>query len=111
MNLDNKRVRRFLVGWAVALITTIVIWTWLSPPDIPTGTATLVISVIGMLATVLGFYQWSRKKDDEAERRTNAVTTDGWSYEDHGGPDSHFTADCGRDVPVEPGIEGGDQNG
>lgn len=61
----NKRVRRFLVAWAVVIITMILVWTWMAPPDIPSGTATVVVAVIGILSTVLGFYQWSRKKEDE----------------------------------------------
>jgi drug/metabolite transporter (DMT)-like permease len=63
---ENKLVRRLALLWAVLLISAVVLITWLRPPDIPSSTVTAVGIVVGILATVIGFYQWSRGKDDEA---------------------------------------------
>jgi Flp pilus assembly protein TadB len=66
---ENKLVRRSVLLWAVMLITVLVVWTWLRPPNIPTGTVSALLGIIGILATVLNFYMWSRGRDDEARRR------------------------------------------
>lgn len=65
---NNKFFRRIILLWAMVLITTVVVWTWRSTPDISTGTAAALGAVVGILATVIGFYQWSRKRDDEIGR-------------------------------------------
>jgi len=65
---NNKFFRRMILIWAMVLITTVVVWTWRSTPEISAGTAAALGSVVGILATVIGFYQWSRKRDDELGR-------------------------------------------
>ena len=65
---NNKFFRRVVLLWAMVLITVIVVWTWYDTPDISAGTATALGAVVGILATVIGFYQWSRKRDDELGR-------------------------------------------
>jgi ABC-type sugar transport system permease subunit len=65
---ENKLMRRLVLLWAVVIITVLVVWTWLRPPNIPTGTVSALLGIIGILATVLNFYMWSRGRDDEARR-------------------------------------------
>ena len=85
MNLEkqlnrNKLVRRLILLWVVLLITAIVLMTWLRPPDIPSSTVTALGIVVGMLASIIAFYQWSRARDDEArikkESRSDAAEKD-----------------------------------
>ena len=61
----NKTFRRIIVSWAMILISVVVILTWINPPDIPTGTATALGVIVGLLATAIGLYQWSRSQDDK----------------------------------------------
>lgn len=64
---QHKLVRRLTLVWACWLITEVVLRVT-APEVIPkvTGSITsIVIAVIGLLATVIAFYQWSRNKDDE----------------------------------------------
>lgn len=62
----HKFVRRATLAWACWLITVVVLRA--TEPSVfseATGAgATIVTAVIGMLATVIGLYQWSRDKDD-----------------------------------------------
>jgi len=63
--LDRYKVfRRLSLIWVLCLITWTTYRVFTSPPDIPTGTATVFGTVIGMLATVVGFYKWERFKED-----------------------------------------------
>ena len=62
---EHKLVRRGLVIWAVWIITWVVVTVFKQLSLITTPVATFGGVVIGMLATVLAFYQWSRDKDDE----------------------------------------------
>lgn len=62
---EHKLFRRLILLWAMALITVIVVWTWLSPPDIPTSTAAALGTVTGILTAVIGLYQYLRGKDDD----------------------------------------------
>lgn len=62
----HKFARRAALFWAMCLITVVVMRV--TEPEIITkinaSGATIVTAVIGILATVVGFYQWSRKLDD-----------------------------------------------
>lgn len=64
---EHKFVRRFAVFWAICLITIVVLRVT-EPEAIKviggSGIATITIGVIGLLATVIGFYQWSRGRED-----------------------------------------------
>jgi len=62
---EHKLVRRGLVIWAVWIITWVVVTVFKQLSLITAPVATFGGVVIGMLATVLAFYQWSRDKDDE----------------------------------------------
>lgn len=61
---QHKAFRRTVLIWALCLITWTVREVFLRAPDIQTGTATALGLVIGILATVIGFYQWSRDRED-----------------------------------------------
>lgn len=62
-----KFIRRAVVLWACWLITIVVLRV--TEPDIipliNSAVVAIVTGVIGILATAIGFYQWSRNKDDE----------------------------------------------
>lgn len=61
----HKFVRRGIVVWACWLITVIVLKTW---EDLSLVTAAVVSAlsiVVGILATAVTFYKWSRDKDDK----------------------------------------------
>lgn len=62
---QHRLVRRALLVWACAVITWVIIRVFTSPPDISGGTAAALATVVGILTAVIGFYQWSRAKEDE----------------------------------------------
>lgn len=64
----HKAFRRLVLVWALALITWTVHEAFTRAPAIGGGTATALGAVIGVLATVIGFYQWSRDRDDREGR-------------------------------------------
>lgn len=63
---ENKFARRAVLGWACWLITVVVLRV--TEPEVlhlvNGHVAIIVTAVIGMLVTVIAFYQWSRQKDD-----------------------------------------------
>jgi hypothetical protein len=63
----HKFVRRVTLAWACWLITIVVLRV--TEPEVlehvDGGVATVVTAVIGILATVIGFYQWSRSKEEK----------------------------------------------
>lgn len=63
----HKFVRRATLAWACWLITVVVLRV--TEPEVlehvDAGVATVVTAVIGILATVIGFYQWSRSREDK----------------------------------------------
>lgn len=60
----HKLVRRLLLLWAVCLISFVVVAFVAKMGSIQTADATVIVAVIGILATVLGLYQWSRERED-----------------------------------------------
>lgn len=68
---EQKFFRRLILLWSMGLITYFTMF--LMNVDLLIGIgaagATVATSVIGILATVVSFYQWHRNKDDDAERR------------------------------------------
>ena len=60
----NKLIRRLVLVWAVVLNTWVVYKVFTDPPDITTGTAAALASVITIFTGVIGFYQWSRGRED-----------------------------------------------
>lgn len=63
----HKLVRRGLVIWAVWLITVVVLRVVDKITEVNSSVQFIVLGVIGILTTVIGFYQWSRGKDGEGE--------------------------------------------
>lgn len=64
---EHKFARRVTLFWAMWLITTVVLRA--TQPTVlmaigGAGAATIVTGVIGVLATVLGFYMKSRERED-----------------------------------------------
>lgn len=55
---EHKAVRRALIAWAMILITIAALH-----PDWYTDAKFL--GIIGLLTTVIGFYQWTRSKEDK----------------------------------------------
>ena len=70
---EHKLVRRLTLMWACWLITVVVLRV--TEPEVlehvDAAVATVVTAVIGLLATVIAFYQWSRNKEDNPEDRKN----------------------------------------
>lgn len=64
---EHKFVRRAALCWACWLITVVVFKTFDSLPNIDGAKATLIGTFTGILATVIGFYQWDRGQDDKAK--------------------------------------------
>lgn len=65
----HKFVRRAIVVWACWLIT-IVMLRVTEPGSLPylsASVAAVVATIVGVLATVLGFYQWSRDTEDKGK--------------------------------------------
>jgi hypothetical protein len=63
---EYKGARRFSLFWAITLITYVVV-NVIQPENlsnINAASATVVTSILGILATVIGFYQWHRSQDD-----------------------------------------------
>lgn len=71
--LANKQMlfRRLVLMWAM-LILTYVIYIVAEPTlliQIGAAGATVVTAIIGILTTVIGFYQWHRQQDDNLEAK------------------------------------------
>lgn len=62
---EHKAARRITLFWALWLISVVTLRVT-DPEVIPTLTAastTVITAIIGILTTVIGFYQWHRSKD------------------------------------------------
>jgi hypothetical protein len=63
----HRLVRRLLLVWAAWLITVVVLRV--TEPEVLEHVngpvATVVTGVLGILATVIAFYQWSRQRDSK----------------------------------------------
>lgn len=64
---EHKFARRAVLVWACWLITVVVLRV--TKPEvlghISAPVASVVAAVIGILATVIAFYQWSRQNEDK----------------------------------------------
>jgi len=66
---EHKLIRRLALVWACWLITVVVLRV--TTPEVMaqvnSSMATIVVAVIGILATVIAFYQWSRHKEKDGD--------------------------------------------
>lgn len=65
----SRKSRERVLAWAVALITVIVLLTWLCPPDISPVTAGALATVTGLLTVAISYCQRSIDREDEREDR------------------------------------------
>lgn len=65
---EHKLVRRLLVFWAVTLISWVILRVIPIVNEINAASASMISAIIGILATVTGFYIRSRELDDKNER-------------------------------------------
>lgn len=59
-----KFARRALLVWACWLVTVVVFKTFENFALIDAPKVTAIATMIAVLTTVIGFYQWDRSKDD-----------------------------------------------
>lgn len=67
---EQKLFRRLVLIWACWLITVVVLRVT-DPaviPHVTAAVATVVTGVIGILATVIAFYQWHRQAQDRDQK-------------------------------------------
>lgn len=67
---EQKFFRRLILIWVLVILTHWSLFMMneeLLKTISPAG-ATVVTGIFGMLTTVIGFYQWHRKADDDKER-------------------------------------------
>jgi len=62
---EYKIVRRIIVFWAVITITWTTYALFSNPTGITDAAADAYLANIGLLATVIAFYQWSRGRDKD----------------------------------------------
>ena len=60
---EYKFSRRFALFWAMGLITYSVLRFFELTDKVDTPHATVIVAIIGVLATVIAFYQWHRQGD------------------------------------------------
>lgn len=60
---EYKAARRLLLIWAVVMITYTINLFWANISKFPQP-STVVVAILGLLTVVLGFYQWSRGRDE-----------------------------------------------
>lgn len=62
---EQKLFRRLVLLWACVLITVVVlrVTSLEALPLVSGAVASVVAAVIGILATVIAFYQWHRQQD------------------------------------------------
>lgn len=58
-----KIVRRVALIWAMVIITLTILEVYKHLEKLTTADATVLVAIIGILATVIGFYQHSRFKE------------------------------------------------
>lgn len=62
---EYKLVRRLIVFWAVITITWTTYVVFSNPVAITDAAADAYLANVGLLATVIAFYQWSRGRDKD----------------------------------------------
>lgn len=54
-----------MVFWSMSLITWVILTVFSEPSEISTSMVTAMSLVIGLLATVIGFYNYQRRMDQQ----------------------------------------------
>lgn len=85
---EHMLVRRFMVFWAISLITYVILKVFVNPETISTPAAVALGSVVGLLTTVLAFYVRSRQLDERAK----------WQEAHHGDQMDH-TLEAHQEIP------------
>ena len=67
----NKRFRRAIIFWVVLYITVFTVWTWIDPPNISTGLATVLCAMLALLGTVFKFYLDLRGKEENGNNNNH----------------------------------------
>jgi len=62
---EYKLVRRIIVFWAIITISWTTFVMFSNPVAITDAAAEAYLANIGLLATVIAFYQWSRGRDKD----------------------------------------------
>ena len=60
----SKRFRRLCIGWAMIYATGFTAWMFLDPPNVSAGLATVMVTIIGVVATMVNFYMGFRAKEE-----------------------------------------------
>lgn len=61
---EHKLFRRLTLVWAAWLITWVTFRVFGRPYEVTGHTATALGIIVGILATAIGFYKWSRHTED-----------------------------------------------
>lgn len=73
---EHMLVRRFMVFWAMSLITWVILTVFTDLDKINGHVVTALSIVVGLLATVIGFYNYQRRLDQQ-ERDDGNSNLDG----------------------------------
>lgn len=64
---EHMFVRRFMVFWAMSLITWVILTVFTDLDKISGNVVTAMSLVVGLLATVIGFYNYQRRLDQQEQ--------------------------------------------
>jgi predicted histidine transporter YuiF (NhaC family) len=60
-------VRRFMVFWAMSLITWVILTVFTDVDKLDGNVVTAMSLVVGLLSTVIGFYNYQRRLDQQEQ--------------------------------------------
>jgi len=61
---NHKLIRRFALIWACILITWVTVQVFIDISKITSAVVGALTVIVGILASVIGFYQYQRGKED-----------------------------------------------
>lgn len=64
---EHMLVRRVMVFWAMSLITWVILTVFTDLDKISGNVVTAMSLVVGLLATVIGFYNYQRRLDQQEQ--------------------------------------------
>lgn len=62
---QHKLIRRLTVLWAIGLITWVTVQVFSELASMTSAVVSALGLIIGLLATAIGLYQWSRNREDK----------------------------------------------